>query len=92
MAHNNWRFFDTPLVGNWRHLPDDLSLQRGPTIVILPDGRRLRVPAMTKRVVQAPGDEHAAKEGGYRPSFAGNASGQESTCDTSGSSGGRRAT
>ena len=64
MAHNNWRFFDTPLVGNWRHLPDDLSLQRGPTIVILPDGRRLRVPAMTKRVVQAPGDEHAAKEGG----------------------------
>ena len=64
MAHNNWRFFDTPLVGNWRHLTDDYSLQRGPTIVILPDGRRLRVPAMTKRVVQAPGDEHAAKEGG----------------------------
>ena len=63
MAHNNWRFFDTPLVGSWRHLPDDLSLQRGPTIVILPDGRRLRVPAMTKRIVQAPGNEHDAKEG-----------------------------
>mgnify|MGYP003716314843 CR=1 FL=1 len=56
MAHNNWRFFDTPLLGSWRHLPDDLSLQRGPTIVILPDGRRLRVPAMTKRIVQAPGN------------------------------------
>ena len=63
MAHNNWRFFDTPLVGSWRHLPDDLSLQRGPTIVILPDGRRIRVPAMTKRLVQAPGDAHDAKDG-----------------------------
>ena len=28
MAHNYWRFFDNPLVGSWRHLPDDLSLQR----------------------------------------------------------------
>ena len=63
MAHNNWRFFDSPLVGSWRHLPDDLSLQRGPTIVILPDGRRIRVPAMTKRLVQAPGDAHDAKDG-----------------------------
>ena len=63
MAHNNWRFFDNPLVGSWRHLPDDLSLQRGPTIVILPDGRRLRVPAMSKRDVIAPGNQHDAKEG-----------------------------
>ena len=63
MAHNNWRFFDNPLVGSWRHLPDDLSLQRGPTIVILPDGRRIRVPAMSKRNVQAPGDHHSAKDG-----------------------------
>ena len=63
MAHNYWRFFDNPLVGSWRHLPDDLSLQRGPTIVILPDGRRIRVPAMSKRNVQAPGDHHSAKDG-----------------------------
>lgn len=63
MAHNNWRFHDHPLVGSWRHLPDDLSLQRGPTIVILPDGRRIRVPAMSKRSVQAPGDQHSADAG-----------------------------
>ena len=63
MAQNNWRFFDNPLKGHWRHLPDDLRLQRGPTIVILPDGRRLRVPAMSKRMVQAPGDLHDAADG-----------------------------
>jgi len=44
-------------------MPDDLSLQRGPTIVLLPDGRRIRVPAMSKRNVQAPGDHHSAKDG-----------------------------
>ena len=63
MAQNNWRFFDNPLKGHWRYLPDDLSLQRGPTIVILPDGRRLRVPAMSKRSVHAPGNKHDADEG-----------------------------
>ena len=63
MAQNNWRFSDNPLKGHWRHMPDDLSLQRGPTIVILPDGRRIRVPAMSKRSVHAPGEKHNADDG-----------------------------
>ena len=60
---NDWRFTDRPLKGHWRYLPDDLSLQRGPTIVILPDGRRLRVPAMSKRSVHAPGNKHDGEDG-----------------------------
>ena len=60
---NDWRFTDRPLKGHWRYLPDDLSLQRGATIVILPDGRRLRVPAMSKRDVHAPGNKHDGEDG-----------------------------
>ena len=60
---SDWRFHDYPLKGHWRYLPDDLSLQRGPTIVILQDGRRIRVPAMSKQNVVAPGDTHNAKDG-----------------------------
>ena len=63
MSHNDWRFFDSPLRGSWRHLPDDLSMVRGPTIVILPDGRSLRVPAQMKNDVVAPGDKHDADDG-----------------------------
>ena len=62
MAHNNWRFHDHPLRGHWRHLPDDTSLVRGATIVIMPDGRRMRVPAMQRRFVKAPGDSHDVSE------------------------------
>ena len=60
---SDWRFHDYPLKGHWRYLPDDLSLQRGATIVLLPDGRRIRVPAMSKQNVVAPGDTHNAKDG-----------------------------
>ena len=63
MAYNNWRFFNQPMVGNWRHLPDDMSLARGPTIVILPDGRRLRVPAQMKNNVSAPANKHDEDDG-----------------------------
>ena len=60
---SDWRFHDYPLKGHWRYLPDDLSLQRGATIVILPDGRRIRVPSMSKRIVHAPADKHDTEDG-----------------------------
>ena len=47
-VNSTWRFFDQPLRGWVYRTPDDLSLQRGITFTILPDGRRLRVPRMQK--------------------------------------------
>ena len=42
---------------------DDMSLQRGITYTILPDGRSLRVPAMARINVRAHADSHAEDDG-----------------------------
>lgn len=47
-VNSTWRFYDQPMRGWVYRTPDDVSLQRGITFTILPDGRRLRVPRMQK--------------------------------------------
>ena len=46
------------MVGTIFDLPDDMRLQRGMTFTILPDGRMLRVPAMSRIEVRAHADSH----------------------------------
>ena len=56
-----WRYTDYPRPGSIYRLPDDHRLQRGPTIVRLPGGREMRVPASWPRSVKAPGQVHDTK-------------------------------
>ena len=56
-----WRYTDYPRLGSIYRLPDDHRLQRGPTIVRLPGGREMRVPATWPRSVKAPGQVHDTK-------------------------------
>ena len=56
-----WRFTDYLRTGSIYTLPDDHRLQRGPTIVRLPSGREMRVPASHPRNVQSQGQQHDTK-------------------------------
>ena len=51
------------MPGSIYRLPDDLSLQRGITYTILPDGRSLRVPAMNRLIVRSQAESHTEDEG-----------------------------
>ena len=46
------------MPGTIFRLPDDSNLQRGITFTILPDGRSLRVPAMSRFTVRAESQKH----------------------------------
>ena len=56
-----WRYTDYLRTGSIYTLPDDHRLQRGPTIVRLPSGREIRVPATHPRNVQSQGQVHDTK-------------------------------
>lgn len=58
-----WRSYDRPMPGTIFRLPDILSLVRGMTYTILPDGRHLRVPSMNRMDVRAKSDGHAEDQG-----------------------------
>ena len=47
------------MTGTIFRLPDDMHLQRGVTFTILPDGKSLRVPAMSRITVRAASQSHA---------------------------------
>jgi len=51
------------MPGTIFRLPDITSLQRGITYTILPDGKSIRVPAMTRLTVRANAESHNKKEG-----------------------------
>ena len=53
-----WRYTDYLRIGSIYTLPDDHRLQRGPTIVVLPSGRQMKVPASHPRSVQSAGQVH----------------------------------
>jgi len=53
-----WRFHDHPRPGTIFRLPDDLRLQRGITYTILPDGRMMQVPAMSRMMVRSAASSH----------------------------------
>ena len=46
------------MTGTIFRLPDDLRLQRGYTFTIMPDGRMLRVPSMSRLQVRAESESH----------------------------------
>lgn len=54
----SWRSWDRPRTGTIYRLPDDMHLQRGITFTIMPDGRSLRVPAMSRMQVRADSQSH----------------------------------
>ena len=54
----SWRSHDRPMPGTIFRLPDDTSLQRGITYTILPDGRMLKVPSMSRIMVRAAASTH----------------------------------
>lgn len=56
-----WRYTDYLRTGSIYTLPDDHRLQRGPTLVRLPGGREMRVPATHPRNVQSKGQVHDTK-------------------------------
>ena len=58
-----WRSWDRPRTGTIFRLPDDMQLQRGITFTILPDGRPLRVPAMSRLQVRAESESHEDQHG-----------------------------
>ena len=50
------------MPGSIYRLPDDLTLQRGITYTFLPDGKRIRVPAMNRMQVRAESQGHQEGE------------------------------
>ena len=51
------------MPGTIFRLPDNMQLQRGITFTILPDGRSLRVPAMSRMQVRAESQSHDQDQG-----------------------------
>ena len=56
------RYFDYPRTGSIYTLPDIPSLVRGPTVVLLPSGKEIKVPAQMKQMVASPAEGHDMKE------------------------------
>ena len=46
------------MTGTYYKLPDETTLQRGYTFTIMPDGRMLRVPSMSRLQVRAESESH----------------------------------
>ena len=53
-----YRYTDYPRPGSIYRLPDDMRLQRGPTLVRLPGGREVRVPATERRSLATASQGH----------------------------------
>ena len=53
-----FRYTDYPRPGSIYRLPDDMRLQRGPTLVRLPGGREVRVPATERRSLATASQGH----------------------------------
>ena len=54
----SWRSHDRPMPGTIFRLPDITSLQRGITYTILPDGKSIEVPSMSRIMVRAAASTH----------------------------------
>ena len=55
-----WRYFDYPRPGSIYTLPDIVQLVRGPTVVLMPSGKEIQVPAQIKQMVSSPAETHDA--------------------------------
>ena len=57
-----WRYTDYLRTGSIYTLPDDHRLQRGATLVILPDGKEIKVPATSVRRVASQSQHHDSQK------------------------------
>lgn len=55
-----WRYFNYPRPGSIFTLPDIKQLVRGPTVVLMPSGKEIQVPAQIKQMVASPAETHDA--------------------------------
>ena len=58
-----YRYCDHPRPGSIFRLLDIPELVRGPTVVLLPSGKEIRVPRMARNEVKAPAEIHQALQG-----------------------------
>ena len=58
-----YRYCDHPRPGSIYTLLDIPSLVRGPTLVLLPSGKEIKVPRMARNDVTAPAEIHSAVQG-----------------------------
>lgn len=58
-----YRYSDHPRPGSIYRLLDIPQLVRGPTLVLLPSGKEIKVPRMSRSDVSAPADLHDATAG-----------------------------
>jgi len=59
----SYRYCDHPRTGSIYRLLDIPELVRGPTVVLLPSGKEIKVPRMARRDIQANADIHTAMQG-----------------------------
>ena len=58
-----YRYSDHPRPGSIYRLLDIPELVRGPTLVLLPSGKEIQVPRMSRQEVSAPAEVHASMQG-----------------------------
>lgn len=58
-----WRYCDHPRPGSIYRLLDIPQLVRGPTLVLLPSGKEIKVPRMARSDIAAPAEVHSAMQG-----------------------------
>jgi len=58
-----YRYCDHPRPGSIFRLADIPELVRGPTLVLLPSGKEIKVPRMARQDIQAKADIHTAVQG-----------------------------
>ena len=58
-----YRYYDHPRPGSIFRLLDIPQLVRGPTLVMLPSGKEIKVPRMARNEVKAPAEIHQSLQG-----------------------------
>ena len=58
-----YRYYDHPRPGSIFRLQDIPQLVRGPTLVMLPSGKEIKVPRMARNDVKAPAEIHQSLQG-----------------------------
>ena len=62
----SYRYCDHPRPGSIYRLLDIPSLVRGPTLVLMPSGKEIKVPAQMKQDVASPAETHDMNESGTK--------------------------
>ena len=63
-----WRYYDYPRPGSIYRLADIPQLVRGPTVVLMPSGKEVQVPAQVKHMVSSPAEMFDVKDSGDKMS------------------------